>query len=67
MNNWQKVINVCFAVIVTLLIYQNQQLSDEKMDYYDVERIVERCVPHGEIFQGGGYANPELRRGKIEC
>tara|TARA_B110001450_G_C17285874_1_gene345398 strand:+ start:61 stop:477 length:417 start_codon:yes stop_codon:yes gene_type:complete len=29
MNNWQKVINVCFAVIVTLLIFQNQQLKDQ--------------------------------------
>ena len=29
MNNWQKVINVCLAVIVTLLIFQNQQLKDQ--------------------------------------
>ena len=29
MNTWQKVINVCVAVIVTLLIYQNQQLKDK--------------------------------------
>tara|TARA_R110001632_G_scaffold231939_2_gene371496 strand:- start:869 stop:1279 length:411 start_codon:yes stop_codon:yes gene_type:complete len=29
MNNWQKVINVSLAVIVTLLIYQNQQLKHE--------------------------------------
>ena len=29
MNNWQKVINVSLAVIVTLLIYQNQQLQKE--------------------------------------
>tara|TARA_B100000787_G_C16074570_1_gene241528 strand:- start:221 stop:655 length:435 start_codon:yes stop_codon:yes gene_type:complete len=29
MNNWQKVINVCFAVIVTLLIFQNQQLKNQ--------------------------------------
>ena len=29
MNKWQKVINVSLAVIVTLLIYQNQQLQKE--------------------------------------
>lgn len=29
MNKWQKIINVCFAVIVTLLIFQNQQLKDQ--------------------------------------
>jgi hypothetical protein len=29
MNTWQKVINVCFTVIVTLLIYQNQQLEKQ--------------------------------------
>ena len=29
MNKWQKIINVCLAVIVTLLIFQNQQLKDQ--------------------------------------
>lgn len=29
MNNWQKIINGCLAVIVTLLIYQNQQEIDQ--------------------------------------
>jgi hypothetical protein len=28
MNNWQKVINVGLAVIVTLLIYQNDKLNE---------------------------------------
>ena len=29
MNKWQKIINVCLAVSVTLLIFQNQQLKDQ--------------------------------------
>ena len=29
MNIWQKIINGCFAVIVTLLIFQNQQLENK--------------------------------------
>jgi len=44
MNNWQKVINVSLAVIVTLLIYQNQQLENEilEMDQniYTLEVVV---------------------------
>jgi len=29
MNNWQKIINGCLALIATLLIYQNQRLTDQ--------------------------------------
>jgi len=47
MNNWQKVINVCFAVIVTLLIFQNQQLKDQAdtlkgFAQFDVEKSFDR-------------------------
>jgi hypothetical protein len=35
----QNIINVCLAICITFLIYQNNKLSDEKMDYYDVKRL----------------------------
>tara|TARA_B100000787_G_C15976137_1_gene199497 strand:- start:51 stop:476 length:426 start_codon:yes stop_codon:yes gene_type:complete len=47
MNNWQKVINVSLAVIVTLLIYQNQQLQKEvdTLEGYaqlDIDNVLKR-------------------------
>ena len=64
-NDNQKLINIGFTLVIAFLLYQNYKLSDE-MDYslnvYDVENIVEKCKPKGEI----GYSS-ELEYGKIEC
>mgnify|MGYP006173716115 FL=1 len=61
----QKLINIVFTLVIAFLLYQNYKLSDE-MDYslnvYDVENIVEKCKPKGEI----SYSK-ELEYGKIEC
>jgi len=81
MNNWQKVINVCFAVIVTLLIYQNNELRDDvdhanrnSMGFGKVQDIIEDCKPTGEIheyvsseYDSGGSVSGPLKYGKIKC
>ena len=46
MNTWQKIINICLTVMITLLIYQNQQLenkiasstSGDRLDLMDKDR-----------------------------
>jgi hypothetical protein len=58
----QKLINIGFTLVIAFLLYQNYKLSDEKMDYYDVKSIVERCEPRGEI----SYSK-ELEYGEIKC
>ncbi|MDB2582016.1 hypothetical protein N9Y24_01330 [Gammaproteobacteria bacterium] len=46
MNNWQKVINVSLAVIVTLLIYQNTQLKERlsSLDLATLEMSIENDI-----------------------
>ena len=70
----QNIINVCLAICITFLIYQNNKLSDEKMDYYDVKRLVERCVPEGRISASEDrstgsfiWIRADLLDGTIEC
>jgi hypothetical protein len=46
----QNIINACFAICVTLLIYQNNQLSkelDSKYGYSSVVNVIESCKPEG--------------------
>ena len=69
----QKLINIVFTLVIAFLLYQNYKLSDE-MDYslnvYDVENIVEKCKPKGEISGlavPNSYVRADLEYGKIEC
>ena len=40
MNIWQKIINVCLAIIITLLIFNISNLSDEiKLLNIELEEI----------------------------
>ena len=68
-----KLINIGFSVAIAFLLYQNNKLSNE-LDYslnvYDVENIVEKCKPKGEISGlavPNSYVRADLEYGKIEC
>ena len=45
MNIWQKIINVCLAIITTLLIFNISNLSDEiKLLNIELEAIKLKCL-----------------------
>ena len=78
----QNIMNVCFAICITFLIFQNQQLKDqvdtlEGFDRYSFKEavvgIIEDCSLDGtvDVFIGkpDGYrkASAKLDSGKISC
>jgi len=65
MNIWQMIINGCFALIITLMILEINELNyrlDWSLSSNDVKKIVENCEPRGEI----SYSK-ELEYGEIKC
>jgi hypothetical protein len=67
--------NVCFAICITLLIYQNTQLKDDIRylkinslnDYevmaiaqYEAESVVESCEVSGRAKEEGSYMYMEI-------
>ena len=65
MNIWQMIINGCFALIITLMILEINELNyrlDWSLSSNDVKKIAENCEPRGEI----SYSK-ELEYGEIKC
>ena len=81
MNIWQKIINLCFTIIITLLIYQNNKFKEDveylekrQAAYYRITEIIESCEPKGEIheyvsfeYDPGGSISGKLKSAQIEC
>ena len=68
----QNILNTCFAICITLLIYQNTQLKDDirylkinSLSDYEVmviaedeaRRVAENCTVNGYVNEGGWATN----------